>query len=125
MKHHSKQSGFTLVELLVSLALFTVIVVAAVGSLYTVNQASIRVNAMRTVLDNLNFATESISRTIRTGQNIVCGGVSNVNGPTHNCPLTDPNGRHNTVSLTSTIDGEQVQYTFGNNAQTGVGEIDK
>ncbi|MDB5255144.1 MAG: seg [Candidatus Nomurabacteria bacterium] len=125
MKKPSLQSGFTLVELLVSLGLFTVIVVAAVGSLYTVNQASVRINAMRTVLDNLNFATESMSRTIRTGQHIVCGGVANTNGVSHNCSLADQNGRHNAISLSSTIDGQAVQYVFGNNIATGVGEIDK
>ena len=125
MKKLSLQSGFTLVELLVSLALFTVIVVAAIGSLYTVNQASVRVNAMRTVLDNLNFATESMSRNIRTGQHIVCGGVANENGITHNCQLADQNSIHNAISLDSTIDGEAIQYVFGNNLITGIGEIDK
>jgi prepilin-type N-terminal cleavage/methylation domain-containing protein len=125
MSKQSLQSGFTLVELLVSLALFTVIVVAAIGSLYTVNQASAKVTAMRTVLDNLNFATESMSRTIRTGQNIVCGGVANINGVSHNCALADQNGRHDKISLDSTIDGDAVQYEFGKNITTGIGEIDK
>lgn len=125
MQHHSSQSGFTLVELLVSLGLFTVIVVAAVGSLYTVNRASAKVTAMRTVLDNLNFATESISRTIRTGQNIVCGGVSNANGVSRNCSLSGQSGGNAIISLDSTIDGESIQYVYGKNITTGIGEIDK
>ncbi|HTH93307.1 MAG TPA: type II secretion system protein [Candidatus Paceibacterota bacterium] len=104
MNKKSLQAGFTLVELLVSLALFTVIVVAAVGSLYTINQASQRVSAMRTVLDNLNFATESMSRTIRTGSTLVCGGVSNGTGKP-NCPFGNSNGAAQEISLTSTLPG--------------------
>jgi prepilin-type N-terminal cleavage/methylation domain-containing protein len=118
---HSMQSGFTLVELLVSLGLFTVIVVAAVGSLYTVNQASVKVNAMRTVLDNLNFATESMSRTIRTGENIVCNGTENTGGVSNNCAFGNANGAGYAVSLKSTIDGTSIEYMYN----YGKKEIDK
>ncbi len=105
MQKPSLQSGFTLVELLVSLALFTVIVLAAVGSLYTVNQASLKVNAMRTVLDNLNFATESMSRTIRTGDNIVCGGPGvHIGGS--NCPLGS-GSTPGEIALDATIGGSK------------------
>lgn len=74
--------GFTLIELMVSLSLFTIIVLAAIASLYTVNGASRKVQAMRTALDNLNFAIESMSRTIRTGTNIGCNG-----SPGQPCPI--------------------------------------
>lgn len=107
----SLQSGFTLVELLVSLSLFTVIVLAAVGSLYTVNQASVKVNAMRTVLDNLNFATESLSRTIRTGENIVCNGPGVQIGGS-SCAMGTTSGSDH-LSLDSTIGGNKaIQYRW-------------
>ncbi len=124
-KIRTEQAGFTLVEVLVSLALFTIVVVAAIGSLYTVNEASARVNAMRTVLDNLTFATESMSRTIRTSQHIVCGGVGNTSGLSKNCPLGNTNGAGSAISMDSTIDGKSIEYVIGNNKQTGIGEIDK
>lgn len=73
IQHPQLQKGFTLVELMVSLSLFIVIVIALIGSLYTVNDASRKVQAMRTVMDNLNFAVESISRTVRTSEHISCG----------------------------------------------------
>lgn len=119
MNKSSLQSGFTLVELLVSLSLFTIIVVAAVGSLYTVNQASVKVNAMRTTLDNLNFAVESISRTLRTGSNIVCGGTTNPNYGTvdadHNCAFGANGVVGHKISLTSTLgedQGKDIQYQW-------------
>jgi prepilin-type N-terminal cleavage/methylation domain-containing protein len=104
MQKYSSQSGFTLVELLVSLALFTVVVVAAVGSLYTINQASNNVSSLRAVLDNLNFATESMSRTIRTGTNIICGGTDNQQ-PSANCPFGNNNGPADEISFVSTLPG--------------------
>lgn len=85
MKNTTKQSGFTLIELMVALTLFTVVVLAAVSSLFTVNSASRKVQAMRIVMDNLNFAVESISRTVRTGSTFVCGGYGSV---TPNCPFS-------------------------------------
>jgi prepilin-type N-terminal cleavage/methylation domain-containing protein len=130
MKKPSSQSGFTLVELLVSLALFTVIVVAAVGSLYTVNQAAVRVNGMRTVLDNLNFATEAMSRTIRTGQNIVCGGTNNLTGIA-SCPVGNSNGPGKEIMLDSTIDVQadgtpaKIVYRWRRDSASGNNEIQK
>ena len=72
-KNIHTQSGFTLIELMVSLSLFVILVLALVSSLYNVNDASRRVQAMRSTIDNLSFAIESMSRTIRTGDNISCG----------------------------------------------------
>jgi len=94
--------GFTLVELLVALTLFTFVVLAAVASLYSVNDASRKVTAMRGVLDNLNFAMESMSRTIRTSTTIVCGGTTKPVGATNNCPF--PTGPlSNRISVKSTL----------------------
>lgn len=105
MKQYSLQSGFTLVELMVSLSLFIIVVLALIGSLYTVNGASRRVQAMRTVMDNLNFAMESMSRNIRTSENVYCAG--SMRG---NCSIVDSNGGTE-ISMDSTL-GEQrlVEY---------------
>lgn len=109
--HNKKdtQSGFTLVELLVALTLFTFVVLAAVSSLYAVNNASRKVEAMRGVLDNLNFAMESMSRTIRTSDTIICGGDANPLGATHNCPfptgpLTNRISMHSTLVTSATVE---------------------
>jgi prepilin-type N-terminal cleavage/methylation domain-containing protein len=127
MKKNFLQQGFTLIEVLVSLALFTIIVVAAVGSLYTINQASVNVNNMRSTLDNLNFATESMSRTIRTGSDIVCGGTDNLNPASPNCPFgSSSTAAGHKISFTSTLAGSEgeLQYQWVND-QNGNGEIQK
>lgn len=123
------QKGFTLVELMVALTLFTIVVMAAVSSLYSVNNASRKVQAMRSVLDNLNFAVESISRTVRTGTDIVCEGLENRDYPaasgTYNCPfgVGEPTQR---ILVSSTLGTEQlIEYRFGENQQNGNGQLEK
>lgn len=74
--------GFTIVEMLVSISLFTVVVLVAVGALTTVTTANKKVQSVRTVMDNLNFATESLARSLRAGQTYHCGTTGT---------LTDPN----------------------------------
>ncbi len=127
--YRSSQAGFTLVELMVSLTLFVVVVLAVVSSLYSVNNASRKISTMRSVMDNLNFAVESIGRTIRTGSNIVCGGTTNGNysQPSgHNCRfgIESPSNR---ISVHSTVGRERdVEYRLNNNAvYAGAGQIEK
>ena len=132
-KSSKGQEGFTLIELMVSLMLFVIVVLAAVGSLYSVNTASRKVQAMRQVLDNLNFAVESISRTVRTSSNIVCGGTQNSNyaiaggvGHTHNCSYQSGATPGTYLLMSATLGSvAQVQYRWWINGATGVGEIDK
>lgn len=102
MKKVTSQSGLTLVELMVALTLFTFAVLAAVSSLYAANSASRKVGSIRATLDSVNFAMESMSRTIRTSTNIICDGVNAPSGATHNCPfpLGTPASR---ISMNSTL----------------------
>lgn len=123
MKNRKQQSGFTLIELMVSLMIFIVVVLAAVGSLYTVNSASKKVQAMRSVLDNLTFAIEAMSRTVRTSASVVCGGSSNVSG-NPNCPFS-AQATNSMILVSSTLGTEQlVEYRLGANTN-GNGAIQK
>lgn len=126
-KYVPRQKGFTLIELMVSLTLFVFVVLAAVSSLYSVNDASRKVTAMRTVLDNLNFAVEAISRTVRTGTVLTCNGTLNSNygaATGHNCPYgsSSPSDRlsvHNTIGIERDV---EFRLTTGGN---GWGRVEK
>ncbi|HUD03144.1 MAG TPA: type II secretion system protein [Candidatus Paceibacterota bacterium] len=65
--------GFTLIEMLVSVALFSVVMVLALGALLSLSTADRKAQALKSAIDNLNFALDSMSRTIRTGSNYHCG----------------------------------------------------
>ena len=111
LKAPARQRGFTLVELIVSLGLFTIVVVAVVSSLYTVNAAYRRVSAMREVLDNLNFAIESVVRNVHTGTDIYCGQRPGTSDGS-DCSIVGGAG-NSTISLKSTLGGtEAIQYSL-------------
>lgn len=115
------QGGFTLIELMVALTLFVIVVLAAVSSLYTVNNASRRVESMRTVLDNLNFAMESMSRTIRTGYEYTCGGIGQT---IQNCNFENSNGTDKLYLKTALGIDSEIEYSWIINAD-GKGQIVK
>lgn len=62
-------SGFTLVEMIVAVFIFTVVMLIAVAALVSVLDANRRAQATKSVMNNLHFALESMTREIRTGTN--------------------------------------------------------
>lgn len=63
------KKGFTLVEMLVASAIFTVFMVVAVGALMSIISANDRAQAIKTVIDNVTFAVDDMARNIRSGTN--------------------------------------------------------
>lgn len=68
-----KQRGFTLIEIIVATAIFTIVVTIAVGALTSLNNTSREARAMRVVMDNANSAMDAMARTIRMGIRFDCG----------------------------------------------------
>lgn len=69
IKNYNK--GFTLVELMVSMAIFMMIMLAAMGSLFVSLNAIRNIRAEQTAIDSVNYAVESMSRSIRLGTKYV------------------------------------------------------
>jgi prepilin-type N-terminal cleavage/methylation domain-containing protein len=69
-----KVAGFTLVEVIVSLAIFAVVVTVAMVGLLTVLDASRQARAGAETVDNLNFVVDDMIRRIRTGYDFDCAG---------------------------------------------------
>lgn len=83
--------GFTLIELLVSTSIFVMIMLSAMGSLFVLLNAAKNSRALRFSIDNVNFAMESMSRSIRMGTNYYClsSGTIDLGGSldeTSDCP---------------------------------------
>ncbi len=66
-KNMHLQKGFTLVEMIVAVFLFTVVMLVAVAALVAVMDANRRVQSTKVVMNNVHFALESMTRDIRTG----------------------------------------------------------
>lgn len=75
MRHYASSqniAGFTLIEMLVSLALYTVVVTISVGSLLVLVDGNTRVQGDQSVMTTLTFAMDSMTREIRTGRSYYC-----------------------------------------------------
>lgn len=66
----SNKKGFSLIEVIVSIALFAVILTASLGSLLVIIDVNRQTKAIKLVVNNLNLAMEGMSRELRVGSNI-------------------------------------------------------
>ena len=100
------KKGFTLVEMLVSMALFTIVLTIALGALLMVIKANQQAKAIKLVVNNLNLALEGMSRELRVGTNI----CDNIVGTSCN---TDPNGNgSNEIFYTTDQNEPLASYTI-------------
>ena len=82
--------GFTLIEMMVSLALFTIVMTIATGAFLSLIGGSNQLQGEQTVMTSLNFAMDSMTREIRTGTKYYCQNGADVTVPglleTQDCP---------------------------------------
>jgi len=65
------KKGFTLIEILVSVGIFLIVVMIAIGSIMSIFNANRKAQSLGIITNNLNFAFESMIRDMRTGSNYV------------------------------------------------------
>lgn len=68
----NKFKGFTLVEILVVLGLFSTVITIAVGALFTTQAINTKLQETQSVLDNVNLSMETMTRDIRYGSSFHC-----------------------------------------------------
>lgn len=77
-KNDSDSGGFTLIEIMVSVAIFAMVMTISSGSLFSILDANAKAQAQKSVMNNLNLALESMSRNIRVGTTYHCGTAGNL-----------------------------------------------
>lgn len=73
------ERGFTIIEMLVSLGIFSIVVTTTVGALLVLIAGNNVLQGQQSVMTNLTFLMDSMTREIRTGTNYFCGDRSNTN----------------------------------------------
>ncbi len=68
----STTGGYSLVEMLVAVAIFTIVAMVSISALISINDANKKAQTMRAIIDNLNFATENMARNLRVGTTYHC-----------------------------------------------------
>lgn len=102
LKSNKSKKGFTLVEILISVSLFTVIVTISMGALLSIFDANRKTQSLKTVMDNLNLALEDMSRTVRFAEHYHCGNTGTLGNP-RDCENGDS-------FLAVTFEGRTVVY---------------
>ncbi len=83
-----RHAGFTLMEVMVSVSIFTIVVIVGIGSLLTINETYRKSQTDRKAVDSLTYNLEAMSRRIRTAQ--TWGGV--IGTPTNSFSFKDQDG---------------------------------
>ena len=69
--------GFTLIELMIAVTLFSTTVVIGIGALYSAQQVNIKLQTSHIIMDSMNLSLEVMSRNMRYGSNFNC--INNLN----------------------------------------------
>lgn len=96
----SLRHGFTLIEMIVALGLFAVVASITSGAILMLVATNQNFHREQTIMTNLAFAVDSMTRDLRTGRNYVCVSGSN--------PVSSPFG-----SLTAHEDASQPGQVEG------------
>jgi type II secretory pathway pseudopilin PulG len=101
--------GFTLIELMVSVTIFIVVMTISLGALLSMSAADRKAESIKTIMNNLSFALDSMTRTIRTGYAYGCSNTTTNPSTPADCN-TGSGGSH--VRLTA-ASGQPVFYCMG------------
>lgn len=97
------QRGYTLLEMIVAIGIFSVVMLAATGAYLTLIDLDRKARAINDIVANLSFAVDSMARAVRTGINYKCNGTGTncTSTPGTSLAFTDESGRGISYTLSS------------------------
>lgn len=102
MKHTTQPvRGFSLIELIVSLGIFSLVILTVAGAYITLINIDQRTRASNQLSSSLAFAVESVARSIRTGTDYACDGGGNCPSGGSSVSFVDSQGQPVTYLLRS------------------------
>jgi prepilin-type N-terminal cleavage/methylation domain-containing protein len=112
MNNDGTQRGFTLIELIVSIGLFSVVMMISVGALLSLVEANRKARALQSVMNNLNVTLDGMVRAIRMGAAYNCGteGVPGSGG--EDCPTGGTTFSFAPFGSSASAANERWVYTF-------------
>lgn len=84
---YKKSGGYTIIETMVAVSIFLVVILFGMDTLLNANLVHNKSEDIRSVMDNLSFIMDDISRNLRTGYNYHCGSVLSGYTETQDCLL--------------------------------------
>lgn len=95
--------GFTLVEMMVAVAIFAIVMTVALGALLSMAESDRKAQTLKSVINNLNFSLDSMSRSIRTGQAYHCDATQGTLSAGRDCSDTPANSLAYQPALGGTV----------------------
>ncbi|HEU0085761.1 MAG TPA: prepilin-type N-terminal cleavage/methylation domain-containing protein [Candidatus Paceibacterota bacterium] len=111
MIHFNKntQGGYTIIEMMVAVSVFLVVLMYGMVALLNSNMLQIRSKDAHSMMDNLSFIMEEISRDLRTGYDYHCIDDNNTSASSpHSCSF----GRGISFMPSSDIETERWAYNI-------------
>lgn len=108
------QGGFTLVELMVSLTIFSIVMTVSAGTLLIMIDINAKAQAVYSSTTNLTFALDNMTREIRTGYHYYCETTirSDLQTGTNDCS----GGGGQYITFTKEKNGDRVGYRLNGSA---------
>lgn len=113
----TNKSGFSLIEMLVSVALFSIVVTTSIGTLLVLVDANAKSQSIQIAINNLSFAVDAMTREIRTGADFYCASTqtSVTSGSLLNSGKRDCANGGNAIAFTDTRTGDRIGYSLEHN----------
>ncbi len=121
----SRKKGFTLIEMMVAVGLFSIVMLVAVAAILSIIGNNKKAQGINNVVNNLNFAIESMVRDMKTGYFYQCPideTTPLIDNPVPTANACGP-GVQGSVAFYSTLSGEPipVRYKFVSATTDGAG----
>lgn len=120
---HTKK-GFSLIEMMVAVALFSVVMLVSTGALLALIDAARKAQALQSVMSNLNTALDGMVRSMRMGSTFHCGDVGGYDSP-RDCSEGDLLFAFEPFGGDSSTTGDQWVYAYVQDPVTGKGRLYK
>lgn len=78
---YNNESGFSLVEMVVAVGLFSIVMVVSVATLFALVNAHRKAQALQSVINNLNISLDGMARALRMGSHYHCGSTGTISEP--------------------------------------------
>jgi type II secretory pathway pseudopilin PulG len=111
-----QQGGYVLIEILVSLLIFTIVAVTSATALLSIVDANAKSQTLKSVMDNLSVAVENMSRTMRIGTDIKCLDVASNTESQNSTQCASGTDGVTFLPQDATSINDRVQYYFKNGA---------
>jgi prepilin-type N-terminal cleavage/methylation domain-containing protein len=119
-----QDKGFTLIEMLVSVALFSVVMLIAGATLLSLVYANRKAQALQSVMNNLNITLDDMVRNVRMGSNYRCGSESAPTAPNFgDCSSGGTSLYFTPFGEDPTNSADDIGYLIGTGGACAVGRI--